>query len=125
MSRIKRVLTEREKMGALLKHTREFLRWTQREMAQRLGYENANYISMLESGSSKIPLTKIPQISRKYCLDNIYMVIMMRELYPEMWNLIKEIMQNVPELDAMVKEKKKEDEFCNVYERALKDLRIG
>jgi hypothetical protein len=52
------------------------------------------------------------------------MVIMMRKLYPEYWKVIEEIVKAVPELEAIV-HAKLETDVDEIYEDALKDLRIG
>lgn len=118
MSSIERVMSESEKVGKLLKRKREELGGTQKEIARVMDYKSANYVSMLETGSSKIPFTKIPEITRAYCLDRLYIVIIIRQLYPEHWNLIKELMRAVPELDAIVHETLEKD-VAEMYDEAL------
>jgi len=124
MRKIGIVLTASEKVGALLKRRRESLGWTQKEIAQVLGYENANYVSMLESGSSKIPFTKITKITKAYCLDRLYIIIMISQLYPEYWRLINELIRTVPELDAIIHGKTMK-EVDKMYDEALKEYFRG
>lgn len=42
---------------------------TQREIANDLGYDRANIISMFKSGEAKIPLEKLPALARSLGVD--------------------------------------------------------
>ena len=47
----------------IIKDRREAFGMQQGELAARLGYDNANFISMIEMGWSKVPLAKAPLIA--------------------------------------------------------------
>jgi transcriptional regulator with XRE-family HTH domain len=42
---------------------------SQADLAVRLGYDNPNVISMFKSGTTRVPLTKVPAIARWLGLD--------------------------------------------------------
>jgi transcriptional regulator with XRE-family HTH domain len=83
-------------VGALLKARRENLDISQREIAHRLGYRNINFISMLESGRSNIPIGRLADVLGAYEIDG-FLSIAAKGLYPECWNLMLKIIQKHPE----------------------------
>lgn len=48
--------------GSLIKEYRTAKGWTQLELAQALGYENAQFISLMENNNSKCPLKVLGQL---------------------------------------------------------------
>lgn len=48
---------------------RRELSLTQTELAKRLGYPNANFVSQLESGKSKVPLNKVDEFAAALEID--------------------------------------------------------
>jgi hypothetical protein len=54
---------------------------TQREIAQEVGYETPNIISMLKRGESKVPLNKIPLLSKALGVDPAHMFRLALEQY--------------------------------------------
>lgn len=38
---------------------------TQAEIAAQAGFTNANFLSMLKAGSSKLPIDRVPDLARK------------------------------------------------------------
>src|SRR5271168_2244911 len=58
---------------------------TQREIAQEVGYETPNIISMFKRGESKLPLNKIPLLSKALGVDPAHMFRLALEQY---WRLI-------------------------------------
>lgn len=63
---------------------RRDLQLTQAELAKRVGYSNSNFVSMLESGKSKVPLEKAGDIAAAIEVDPKWFVeLLMRERYPE------------------------------------------
>lgn len=49
-------------------------RKTQKQIAQEAGFTNSNLISMFKSGSSKIPLDRVPALSRALETDPAYLM---------------------------------------------------
>ena len=54
---------------------------TQREIAQEAGYETPNIISMLKRGESRVPLEKIPLLSKAFGVDPAHMFRLALEQY--------------------------------------------
>ena len=54
---------------------------TQREIAQEVGYETPNIISMFKRGESKLPLNKIPLLSKALGVDPAHMFRLALEQY--------------------------------------------
>jgi transcriptional regulator with XRE-family HTH domain len=57
-----------------IKERREQLALSQGELAQKLGYTNANFISMLEGGWSKVPLAKVGLLARVLGLPETWLM---------------------------------------------------
>ena len=58
-----------EEPGAIIAARREELGLTQAEVAARLGYGHACFISMMERGTSRMPLERVFDIARALGLD--------------------------------------------------------
>src|SRR5271163_3917024 len=54
---------------------------TQREIAAEIGYEMANIISMFKRGESRVPLNKIPLLSKALGVDPAHMFRLALEQY--------------------------------------------
>lgn len=62
---------------------RSELSFTQHDVAKGLGYKNFNFISILESGRSEIPIEKVPEICRVLKMDTKwYLEKVMRKRWP-------------------------------------------
>ena len=72
-------------IGLILKAQREHLNLSQKDVADRLGYRNYNYISMLERGASTISIPKIPSIIDAYELPVEFSIVIAKGLYPEFY----------------------------------------
>ncbi len=51
-------------IGELIKEFRRTKGMTQKELSDLLGYENPQFISLIENGHSKVPLSSLGQIIR-------------------------------------------------------------
>lgn len=58
----------------IIKERREQLGMSQGELARKLGYTNANFISMLEMGWSKVPLAKVGLMARVLHLPEVWLM---------------------------------------------------
>ena len=85
-------LRSAERIGAVLKAKREDQGMSQRDIALALGYRNINFISMIESGRSNPPLSRLNDIARAYGMESDFVVIMLKELYSDTWGIIKELL---------------------------------
>jgi transcriptional regulator with XRE-family HTH domain len=65
---------------------------TQREIAQEAGYEMANIISMFKRGESRVPLDKIPLLSKALGVDPAHMFRLALEQYwPDRGDIIAKL----------------------------------
>jgi transcriptional regulator with XRE-family HTH domain len=68
---------------------------SQREIAQEIGYEKPNMISMFKRGEAKVPLEKIPQLARAINVDPAHLLRMALQQYnPEFYKVIGLILDN-------------------------------
>lgn len=54
---------------------------TQREIADRIGYQHANVISMLKTGEMRVPLERIPALARTLGMDERELLLSAIEEY--------------------------------------------
>jgi transcriptional regulator with XRE-family HTH domain len=65
---------------------------TQREIADEIGYDNPNMISMFKRGEAKVPLDKIPQLAKALGVDAAHLFRLALEQYwPDQAKLILDI----------------------------------
>jgi hypothetical protein len=66
---------------------------TQRQIADEIGYEKPNVITMFKQGLTKVPLEKVAPLARALNADPVYMLrLAMSEYMPETLTAISEIM---------------------------------
>lgn len=66
---------------------------TQKEMAEELGYENPNIMTMFKKGLTKVPITKLPQMADTLGIDRVHLLRLgLKEYAPEVWETIEEVM---------------------------------
>lgn len=66
---------------------------TQNEIALACGLKRQNIISMFKTGATKVPIERIPALSRTLKIDpRAFLSIAMEEYYPKMWDAIQEIL---------------------------------
>lgn len=82
-------------IGELLKRQRESLQLSQREIGDKVGYRNYNFISMLENGIHNLPIAKIPGIVKAYKLEPVFMGVFVKYLYPEIWEVFRTLRQEL------------------------------
>lgn len=67
---------------------------TQRQIAEECGFENANVITMLKTGTTKIPLNRIGAIAKSLRVDPAHLLrLVMTEYMPDTWASVEEIMK--------------------------------
>ncbi len=49
-------------------------RKSQKEIAQEAGFVNANMLSLLQSGATKVPLDRVPALARALEVDRAYLM---------------------------------------------------
>lgn len=69
---------------------------TQREIAQEIGYEKPNMISMFKRGEAKVPLDKIPALAKALNVDPAFLFKMaIQQYWPDIGEAIAEIFGTV------------------------------
>jgi transcriptional regulator with XRE-family HTH domain len=64
---------------------------TQREIAAEVGYAKPNVLSMMKQGQTKVPIGKIPAISKALGVDPVNFVrLAMTEYHPEVWDTLSD-----------------------------------
>lgn len=64
----------------------EFSGRTQREIAEEIGYQKSNIISMMRAGQTKVPIEKIPPMAKALGVDPVLFVrIALQEYLPAVW----------------------------------------
>lgn len=73
---------------------------TQREIADRVGFKNANIISMLKSGETRVPLERIPALAATLGMDEReFLLAAIEEYHPGVHEVLVDIL-GVPLSDA-------------------------
>lgn len=103
-------------IGSLLAQHRKRIGLSQGHIARELGYVNVNFISIIESGKSKIPMGRIDDFVQAYGLAPEFILVILRVLYPETLGLISRIANKVPKIfkDYL---KNNDEELANIYLR--------
>jgi len=100
MADIDSKLRAAEQIGAILKAKREEQNKSQRDVALELGYRNVNFISMIESGRSNPPLSRMSDICRVYDMEPEFLPMMVRLIYPETWEVVTTLLMQGKEIFA-------------------------
>jgi transcriptional regulator with XRE-family HTH domain len=74
---------------------------TQLEIAHECGFTNANVITMIKQGKSKLPLTRVDALAKALDVDVVYLLsLTMREYEPELWKIIEQKVLHQPVMTA-------------------------
>ena len=66
---------------------------TQREIADRVGFKNANIISMLKTGETRVPLDRIPALSQTLGMDErLFLMIAIEEYHPGVHEVLVDVL---------------------------------
>lgn len=76
-----------------LAHQLQVCEKTQKRIAEEIGYENANVITMMKLGQTKVPLEKVPALATALGVDPVHFLrIAMTEYAPENWKVIQDVL---------------------------------
>lgn len=78
-------------IGRMLRERRQLLGLSQRDICTALGYQNVNFISMIERGGSNIPLDRLADFVKVYQLSPLAGIGMMSALYPAVGGTLLEL----------------------------------
>lgn len=89
---------------------------TQKEIADELGYANANVVTMFKSGKTKVPLSKVPKLAKSLGADPVHMLkLAMKQYQPDLLPAIEEHLFTASQKERMliegIREKLKGDEL--------------
>ncbi len=88
---------------------------TQKQIAEELGYENANIITMFKQGLTRVPLNKVGPIAKALDIDATdFLELVMSEYMPETLMALEPILKGI----TLTRD---EYELVNQY-RIIKDL---
>ena len=118
-------LRNAEKIGAILKEHRERQDKSQRDVALVLGYRNVNFISMIESGRSNPPLSRLADICRAYDLPVDFVPVMLKALFPDTWEAIKSILAISKDLFVNRTPAQIEKELDHMMAKMLKEYKVS
>jgi transcriptional regulator with XRE-family HTH domain len=69
---------------------------TARQIAQEVGYDSPNMVSMLKRGEAKLPLDRVPAIAKALNVDPAYLFrLALQQYWPDMQRAIAEIFGTV------------------------------
>ena len=72
----------------------------QREVAEAVGYDNPNIITMIKQGKTKLPLSKVSLMAHALETDPLHLLhLCMSEYFPETWEVIAPMMSGAITLD--------------------------
>ncbi|WP_439524872.1 helix-turn-helix domain-containing protein [Marivita sp.] len=87
---------------------------TQKEIARDAGFVNANALSMMKTGETKVPISRIPALAEALDIEaGLFLKTALREYHPEIWMTIEELMR--PKLHEV------HEEIFYAYECACMD----
>lgn len=73
---------------------------TQREVADRVGFKNANIISMMKTAETRVPLERIPALAATLGMDERqFLLVAIEEYHPGVHEVLVEVL-GVPLSDA-------------------------
>lgn len=103
---------------------------SQKEIADKLGYEKPNFITMLKQGGTRIPIVKVGRIAKIFNIDPSSLLNMvMSEYRADEWEIIREIMGDpisryerkiLADIKSIVSEEEMEFNFAK-YSRLIRE----
>ena len=73
---------------------------TQREVADRVGFRNANIVSMMKTGETRVPLDRIPALAQTLGMDEQdFLILAIQEYHPGVHEVLVDVL-GLPLSDA-------------------------
>lgn len=90
-----RVKPEQINVAEYIKRQMEIVGKKQTELANDIGFAKPNMLSMIKTGSTKVPMQKIVPLAKALGIDKVFLFRkIMMEYQPETWTAIEEIFGN-------------------------------
>jgi len=90
-------------------------KYTQIQIAKMAGFKRPNFLSMMKDGTSKIPVSRVPALSRALNTDpKIFLRLVMEDYFPEEWKVIESTLGHIMtdnEVEIIDYIRKKSDEI--------------
>lgn len=110
-------------VGKVLSEQRKRIGLNQATIAKELGYININFISMIESGKSKIPVNKIDELVNAYQLPPEFILVALQAEYPDYLNTMLRLAKKTPKIfDDVVRDPAAR--IDRIYQMTLDALRM-
>jgi transcriptional regulator with XRE-family HTH domain len=66
---------------------------SQIEVANEIGYDNPNVITMFKQGKTKLPIVKVKLLAKALGVDPVFLLkLVMTEYMPDTWDVVSEIL---------------------------------
>lgn len=66
---------------------------SQIEVANEIGYDNPNVITMFKQGKTKLPIVKVKLLAKSLAVDPVFLLkLVMTEYMPDTWDVVSEIL---------------------------------
>lgn len=89
-------------VAALVTEQIRFIGKKQLEIAEIAGFDNANVITMIKQGRTKLPLSKVGSMAKALELDPTYLLkLCIEEYQPETWDAIRPYMDEILTADEL------------------------
>ncbi len=111
-------------LGTLLKEYREENKLSQRDIASSLGYANANFISMLETGKTNIPVKRLNDVIEAYQMDSEFITVFVQKLMPDMWELFMQIYDSFLAPNQFKNSKAVQKALGKMYKDKMKEKKL-
>lgn len=85
-------------IGRILADQRKRIGISQGDVARELGYVNMNFISMIESGRSKIPMNRVDDFVHAYRMNPEFILVILRVMYPDILDSILRLANKIPKI---------------------------
>lgn len=98
-------------IGRVLRDQRTKIGASQLDIARRLGYANFNFVSMIETGRSKIPVGRVEDFVEVYGISPEFTLVILRVMYPDVLKTVLRLVKKIPKIfKEFVKEQDEEIE---------------
>ena len=113
----------RQDIGRTLSGQRLRVGLGQSAIAKKLGYVNVNFISMIESGTCKIPVNRIDALVAAYQLSPEFSLVILKSEYPDFLETILRLSKAVPRIfkDAI---KNPDEEIFGIFQSTRQSLNL-
>lgn len=75
---------------------------SQRQIAKEAGFDSPNVVSMIKTGTTKLPLAKIGSFAKAVNMDPVQLLQMcMHEYYPQTWEIISPLFDSALTCDEL------------------------